>query len=100
MGVEPFEDANGEAPACWLCARPLGERVDYHHPVPKIRKGRDVVAVHPICHQTLHATFTNRELERIGTDATRLRDHPDIAKFLSWIEHKPPDFHAPTRRKQ
>ena len=85
---------------CWLCARPLGEQVELHHPVPKSRKGRETVAVHPICHQTLHATFTNRELERFGTDAPRVREHPDISKFLSWIANKPPDFYAPTKRKQ
>jgi hypothetical protein len=66
--------------------------------VPKSRGGRDKVAIHPICHRTLHKRFTNVELQRIGRDHSALRADPDIAKFLAWIDRKPPDFHAPTRR--
>ncbi|QIK79035.1 HNH endonuclease [Sphingomonas piscis] len=83
---------------CWLCARPLGGRVQYHHPVPKSRGGRETVPVHPICHSILHKTLDNKALARIGMDVDALRAHPDIARFLGWIASKPPDFHAPTRR--
>jgi hypothetical protein len=83
---------------CWLCARPLGQRVQWHHPVPKSRGGRATVPVHPICHKTLHTRFSNVELARIGDDPAKLREDPPIAKFLAWIAGKPPDFHAPTRR--
>lgn len=86
--------------ACWLCERPLGRKVEWHHPVPKSRGGRDTVAVHPICHRTLHAQFSNGELARIGADATALRADPVIAKFVAWVAGKPPDFHAPTARRR
>ena len=82
---------------CWLCERPMGQRVEKHHPVPKSRGGRVTQPVHPICHRTLHARFTNAELARIGDDVALLRSDADIAKFLKWIAKKPPDFHAPTR---
>ncbi|WP_224199776.1 MULTISPECIES: HNH endonuclease [Pacificimonas] len=85
---------------CWLCERPLGRRVEWHHPVPKSRKGRETVAVHPICHRTIHKTFTNKELERELHTPSALRAHPDMANFLTWIAAKPPDFHAPTRAKR
>ena len=49
---------------CWLCGRPLGARIEWHHPVPKSRGGRETVAVHPLCHRTIHATFTNAQLAR------------------------------------
>lgn len=88
-----------EAPSCWLCSRPLGARIEWHHPVPKSRGGREKVAIHPICHRTLHARFSNAELERIGGDLAALRADPEIARFLIWIEKKPPDFHAPTHRR-
>lgn len=83
---------------CWLCARPLAERVEWHHPVPKSKKGRETVPVHPICHRTIHANFTNAELARMGDDVEELRNFPALAKFLKWIANKPPDFHAKTRR--
>lgn len=85
---------------CWLCTRPLGARVEQHHPVPKSRGGRRTVAVHPICHRTLHARFSNAELGKIGDDPAVLAADAEVARFLGWIAGKPPDFHAPTRRRR
>ena len=86
------------AAACFLCARPLGRRIEWHHPVPKSRGGRETVPVHPICHRTIHRTLSNKELERDFASAAALRAHPDIARFIDWIRNKDADFHAPTRR--
>lgn len=92
------DDEAAQAPVieCWLCARPMGELTEWHHPVPKSRKGRDKVPVHPICHQAIHASFTNARLERIGLAVEQIREHPEVAKFLTWVASKDPDFHAPT----
>ena len=54
-----------ESTVCWLCGRPLGRRVEWHHPTPKSRGGRVVAPVHPICHRAIHASFTNAELARL-----------------------------------
>ncbi len=54
--------------------------------------------MHPICHRTIHANFTNAELARIGDDRAAILAHPAIAKFVHWVADKPADFHAPTRR--
>lgn len=86
--------------SCWLCERPLGRRVEWHHPVPKSRGGRSVVGVHPICHRALHANFTNAELARIGEDVAVLRGVEVVARFLTWVAGKDPDFHAPTARRR
>jgi len=61
------------------------------------RGGRDTVAIHPICHRTLHKSLTNKALEKIGADVEALRTQPGIVRFLAWIANKDPDFHAPTR---
>ena len=89
-----------EEAACWLCARPLGRRIEWHHPLPKSRGGRDVVPLHPICHRAIHTSFSNAELERLGATAARLRDHPALAAFLRWIASKPADFHARTASRR
>ncbi|MEC9066098.1 MAG: HNH endonuclease [Pseudomonadota bacterium] len=86
-----------EGATCWLCHRAIASRVQWHHPVPRARKGRATVPVHPICHRTIHAHFTNAQLARIGDDRDRLAREPAVARFLEWIADKPPDFHAPTR---
>mgnify|MGYP003627838403 CR=1 FL=1 len=41
------EEAPAEAPACWLCGRPTGETIAWHHPVP----------MHLICQQTIITPF-------------------------------------------
>lgn len=74
-----------DPPTCWLCTRPLGARVEYHHPVPKSRGGRSTVPVHPICHRTLHVHLTNVELAKIGDDPAALRERPDLARFVRWV---------------
>ena len=89
--------SNTDLPCCWLCERPLGIRVEWHHPVPKSRGGRNTVPLHPICHRAIHANFANAELAKLPPEPGALRAHPDMARFLDWIVNKPPDFHAPTR---
>ena len=69
-----------------------------HHPVPKSKRGRETVPVHPICHKTIHKVFTNGELARFGNDREALIANQELAKFLAWIATRPPDFNAPVRR--
>ncbi len=88
------------APDCWLCGRPTGKTIVWHHPVPKSRGGRDVVPMHPICQQTLIANFTNAELQRNGLDVEGLLINPAVRKFVDWVANKDPDFTAPQARKQ
>ncbi len=94
------EDAPAIVIACWLCGRPMGKTVVWHHPVPKSRGGRDVVPMHPICQQTLIANFTNSELQRHGMDVENLLANPAVRKFVDWVANKAPDFTATTAKKQ
>ena len=88
------------ARACWLCGRPLGRKFEYHHPVPKSLGGREMVPLHAICHRTLHARFSNKQLAAIGDDRSALAADPDIARFLAWIVNKPADFHSITHKRR
>jgi hypothetical protein len=94
MAIEENADA---AVRCWLCGRAFGARIEWHHPVPKSRSGREVVPVHPICHRMIHANFTNAELAKLQPQANALKGNAEVSRFLEWIANKPPDFHAPTR---
>lgn len=100
----PYEDRNHEevptpAVPCWLCGRPTGQTIVWHHPVPKSRGGRDVVPMHPICQQTLTANFTNSELQRHALDVEALLANPNVRKFVDWVAKKEPDFTATTAKK-
>jgi hypothetical protein len=98
----PIDQAADQAQpvACFLCERPLGKRIEWHHPVPKSRGGRTTEPVHPICHRTIHASLDNKALERDYATPEKLRSHPEIARFVAWVANKDPDFHVPTRRKR
>jgi hypothetical protein len=94
------EEAPAVAPVCWLCGRPTGKTIVWHHPVPKSRGGRDVVAMHSICQQTLTVNFTNSELQRHGMDVDALLANPAVRKFVDWVANKDPDFTATIAKKQ
>jgi hypothetical protein len=85
---------------CWLCSRPTGKTIVWHHPIPKSRGGRDVVPMHPICQQTLIINFTNSELQRHAMDVDALLANPNMRKFVNWVAKKDPDFTATTAKKQ
>jgi hypothetical protein len=100
-GWQDDED-EAEAPPvlhCWLCSRPIGEVTVWHHPVPKSRGGRDQVPVHPICNKTIHANFSNSDLEKRYSTSEALLAHEAIKRFVDWIANKPPDFDAPTKKR-
>ena len=86
--------------SCWLCGRPLGVEVEWHHPVPKAKGGRDRQKVHPICHEAIHAHFSNSQLGRMGADRAAVLAEPGVAAFVAWVAGKTPDFHAPTKGKK
>ena len=103
---DPYGDLHAEEEAapppvpCWLCGRPTGKTIVWHHPVPKSRGGRDVVPMHAICQNTLTTNFTNSELQRYGMDVEGLLANPTIRKFVDWVANKDPDFTAATAKKQ
>lgn len=93
-------ESPSDSPPCALCGRPLGRRIEWHHIVPKSEGGRETVPLHPICHRAIHATASTKELARLYPTLDLLREHPEIARFLRWVAHKPPDFHTPTHRRK
>lgn len=98
--THPQEEEAPPPVICWLCGRPTGKTIIWHHPIPKSRGGRDVVPMHAICQQTLIANFSNSELQQHGTDVDALLANPNVRKFVDWVAKKDPDFTATTAKKQ
>jgi hypothetical protein len=94
--VAPASDAD---PVCPLCDRPIppSER-DAHHLLPKSRGGRETTLMHRICHRQVHALFSETELARDYATAPALRAHPEVAKFVAWVQTKPPAFRERARK--
>ena len=97
------EEEEAEAPpalTCWLCSRPMGEETVWHHPIPKSRGGREQQPVHPICNKTIHANFSNSDLEKRYSTAEALLAHEEIGRFVAWIAKKPPDFDSAVKNRR
>lgn len=82
---------------CPLCDRILGTvNIDRHHLVPKCRGGKSQEKIHRICHRKIHASFTEKELERQFSSWDELKTHPLITDFVAWVQKKSPDFYNST----
>ena len=96
---QPFKVV--ERAVCALCDRPIPPTLrDAHHLIPKSRGGVITVFMHRACHKQVHALFTETELERHFYSQQALRAHPEMARFIQWVQNKPSDFNPPTRRSR
>jgi hypothetical protein len=90
-----------ELAVCALCDRIIPTALrDAHHLVPKSRGGVITVFMHRACHKQIHALFTETELARHYPTIQALRAHPEVARFIQWVQDKPSDFNPPTRRSR
>jgi 5-methylcytosine-specific restriction endonuclease McrA len=86
---------------CGLCGRVV-ERRTRHHLIPRSRHTNKrvkksfsreelnrTVPLCAACHRQIHRTLTEKELEREYNTVEALLSHPDISRFVRWIERKP-----------
>ncbi len=89
-----------EDEVCPLCDRPIppGARASRHHLTPKLKGGAKgaTARLHHICHNAIHARFSEAELARRLDSMETLKAQPELAAFLAWVRTKPADFHART----
>lgn len=79
---------------CAICTRIIGDvNVQDHHLIPKELGGKETIPLHKMCHQKIHATFTNRELLHKYHTPDIIRTHPEMIKFIEWIKNKDPSFY-------
>lgn len=84
---------------CPLCKRaiPPPQR-DGHHLVPKSKGGRHTEYLHRVCHQQVHAPFTETELARQYATVEALLAHVEMQTFVAWVKTKPGEFFVHTRK--
>ncbi|UWQ41214.1 HNH endonuclease [Leisingera aquaemixtae] len=93
-------------PVCPLCGRPIPDGVpqSLHHLIPKLKggKGGPTVLLHDICHREIHATLTEAELAREYSTPEALKTHPRLARFIVWVQKRPPGFRSrvPGKRRK
>ncbi|GAB3249612.1 HNH endonuclease family protein [Chitinimonas naiadis] len=100
--LTPPVPIHSEPAVCLLCGRTLlpGPTVDQHHLMPRSHGGRLTIPLHKICHQTIHAVFSERELADYYHTIPRLLTHPDIARFVRWVSKRPDGFYDRPRHTQ
>lgn len=94
---------------CAICHRE--ERLTRHHLIPRTRhhnkrnkRDFDRASVHEVvgicrsCHSQIHQVLTEKQLEREFNSIEKLRAHPEIAKFATWMRAKPNGFGAAMRK--
>ena len=78
---------------CELCERETDELVT-HELVPRSRMKKkrplETVQLCPDCDHQLHSLFTKTQLATDLASIEAMRDHPAIAKFLTWIKKQDP----------
>jgi hypothetical protein len=94
-------DQQPELHICPLCDRavPKSQR-DEHHLIPKSHGGRQTAILHRICHQQIHALFTETELARQYNTVEKLKLQVGVMGFIEWVRLKPDDFFERTRKSR
>ena len=87
---EGFREAD-QTPTCPLCRHAYDRRdLTKHHLVPKSRGGRETVLLCRPCHRQLHATFSEKELERRYPTVESLDAAEELQPYLNWVRRRKP----------
>jgi len=81
---------------CPICDRDMieGPTIDKHHFVPKCRGGKETEYVHKVCHNKIHKVWPNeKDLEREYNDPEKIKEHPEMQKFIKWVKKKDSEFY-------
>ncbi len=80
---------------CLLCGRKMAEPFNRHHliPVSKGGKNTQTILLHKICHDKIHAVFSEKELKRHYHTIERLQQQDEMAAFIKWVRKKEPEFY-------
>jgi len=83
---------------CPICGRPMPDGTfNTHHLVPNTFGGKETIQIHRICHDQIHAVFTERELQRYYNTFDKILENETIQKFIRWVSSKDPYFYEKTK---
>jgi len=90
---------------CELCERTVGT-LTVHHLIPRQQTKRKKSDLGPTihlcsaCHRQIHALFTNAYLAQELNALEKLRNDPQLQKFLSWVRTQDPNKRVKIDRKK
>jgi ATP-dependent protease Clp ATPase subunit len=90
---------------CELCGREIN-CLTVHHLIPRQETKRKKAVPGPTamlchaCHKQIHSLFTNRQLASDLNSLEKLRDNPDMKRFLAWVSKQDPNRRIRVDRKR
>jgi hypothetical protein len=90
---------------CELCQREMSALTE-HHLIPRQktkRKGLDpspTIQICPACHRQIHTLYDNSHLTRHLNTLEKLKQDPQLQKFLSWVYKQNPNKRVKMDRKR
>lgn len=84
--------------SCELCEREL-DNLTLHHLIPRQQTRRKQVAPGPTiqicsaCHRQIHSLFSNAQLAHDLNTAAKLKQNPEMRRFLHWVSKQNPQRH-------
>ncbi len=111
LNLDAGSQTRTENNSCQLCGR-SGMPLTRHHLIPRTRHSnkrnkklfrRDDVKQRlallcRACHSMCHSVLTEKEMEAGYATLAALASHPEIARFVEWVRHKPAGFQPRVRR--
>jgi 5-methylcytosine-specific restriction endonuclease McrA len=81
---------------CTLCERETNKTHD-HHLIPKkfarkkglLKDPNNKISLCSDCNKTIHATLPLKQLEKTHNTIEKLKQHPQIASYITWVKTRP-----------
>lgn len=89
---------------CELCERDV-ERLTVHHLIPKQKAKQKVAEIPTVticsaCHKQIHSLFDNTRLSQELNSLEKLKDEPQMQKFLAWVKKQDPGKRVRVHRQR
>ncbi|HBB32829.1 MAG TPA: hypothetical protein DDZ80_21660 [Cyanobacteria bacterium UBA8803] len=90
---------------CELCERDVAE-LTVHHLIPKQKAKNQKPETIPTanicsaCHRQIHSLFDNTRLSQEFNSLEKLKDEPQMQKFLSWLKKQDPSKRVRVHRQR
>jgi hypothetical protein len=87
---------------CPLCNRELAAPYNRHHLIPISKGGKHTTTIllHKVCHDKIHAVFSEIDLKRHYHTIDRIQQNENIASFIKWVQKKEPEYYDTSKRKK
>lgn len=86
---------------CPICQRFVPDGCwERHHLIPRSCKGKETLSLCNSCGDMVHRIFSLQEMKTCYNTLEIILAHPDVQKWVKWVNKHPFDFQINMRRKK